>query len=289
MTGQLDRIRELEKLYSTEENSNASNKIVVVTSGKGGTGKTFFAANFAHQFSKSHSVLLVDVDFNLSNLHLLFNSHPQKTLNDFFESKVVFKEIVSSYNSNLDIIFGDSGLSSQGKPSFNQINKMFNEVNNIATNYDLIVFDLGAGVSDENLHILSKAKTKLIITNPEPTALMDAYVLIKLLKNNENTEGIYIVINRCAEESEGQQAFQNLKSAVDHFLKVSVNFLNELPESSEVRKSIIDQKLLSENNQSNQVITSIKNTADKISKIHQVLNINQPALQSSSISFKNSL
>jgi flagellar biosynthesis protein FlhG len=285
MTGQLDRIRELEKLYSSEEKNNISDKIVVVTSGKGGTGKTFFAANFAYQYSKSHKVLLVDVDFNLSNLHLLFNSHPQKTLNTFFESKAVFTEIISSYNSKMDIIFGDSGLSSQGKPSFNQINKMFSEINNIATNYDLIVFDLGAGVSDENLHILSKAKTKLIITNPEPTALMDAYVLIKLLKSNDNTDGIFIAVNRCVEESEGSQAFQNLKSAVDHFLKVSVNFLDEIPESSEVRKSIIGQKLLAEINQSNNVITSINRVAGKIRKIHQVLNINQPILISSSISF----
>lgn len=277
MTGQLDRIRELEKLYNSEEN-DITDKIVVVTSGKGGTGKTFIAANFAYQYAKTHRVLLIDVDFNLSNLHLLFNSHPQKTLNTFFESKAVFAEIISNYNSNLDIIFGDSGLSSQGKPSFNQINKMFCEINNILSNYDLIIFDLGAGVSDENLHILSKASTKLIITNPEPTALMDAYVIIKLLKSNDNADGIYIAVNRCVEDDEGSQAFQNLKAAVDHFLKVPVNFLVEIPESIEVRKSIIDQKLFSENNQSNGIINSINRAASKISKIHQVLNINQPVL-----------
>lgn len=277
MTGQLDRIRELEKLYNSEEN-NISDKIVAVTSGKGGTGKTFIAANFAYQYAKTHRVLLIDVDFNLSNLHLLFNAHPQKTLNTFFESKAVFAEIISNYNSNLDIIFGDSGLSRQGKPSFNQINKMFSEINNILSNYDLIVFDLGAGVSDENLHILSKARTKLIITNPEPTALMDAYVLIKLLKSNDNANGIYIAVNRCVDDTEGSQAFQNLKAAVDHFLKVAVNFLVEIPESSEVRKSIIDQKLFAETNLSNGIINSINRAAGKISKIHQVLNINQPVL-----------
>jgi len=288
MTIQLDRIRELEKLFNSEEN-NSSEKVVAITSGKGGTGKTFFAANFAYQYSKSHKVLLVDVDFNLSNLHLLLNSNPQKTLNTFFESKALFTEIISGYNSNLDIIFGDSGLVSQGKPTFNQINNMFSEINILSSKYDLIIFDLGAGVSDENLHILSKAKTKLLITNPEPTALMDAYVIIKLLKSNNNTEGIYIAVNRCIEESEGSQAFKNLQSAVDHFLKVSVNFLVEIPESSEVRNSIINQKLLSDINRSNPVISSINKAITKISKIHQVLNINQPALKSSSISFKNSL
>lgn len=277
MIGQLDRIRELEKLYNSEE-SKVSEKIVAITSGKGGTGKTFFAANFAYQFSKSHKVLLVDVDFNLSNLHLLFNIHPQKTLNNFFESKTVFAEIITSYNSNLDIIFGDSGISSQSKPSFNQINKIFGEINNLAAKYDLIVFDLGAGVSDENLHILSKAKTKLIITSPEPTALMDAYVLVKLLKSSDNENGIYIVVNRCVEESEGNQAFLNLKSAVDHFLKTQINLLVEIPESTTVRKSIIDQKLLAEDIKSSTVISSINGCVSKISKIHQVLNINQSVL-----------
>lgn len=284
MTGQLDRIRELEKLYDSEQN-NSTEKIVAITSGKGGTGKTFFAANFAYQYSKKHKVLLVDLDFNLSNLHLLFNSNPQKTLNTFFDSKVLFNEIITKYTPNLDIIFGDSGLSSQSKPTFNQINKLFSEINNPARKYDLIVFDLGAGVSDENLHILSKAKSKIIITNPEPTALMDAYVLIKLLKSNDNTSGIFIAINRCVDQSEGSQAFQNLKSAVDHFLKIQVNFLVDIPETSEVRKSIIDQKLLAEKKQSNQAINSINQAIDKIGKIHQVLNINQSLLVDSSISF----
>lgn len=288
MTGQLDRIRELEKLYDSEQNKSTE-KIVAITSGKGGTGKTFFAANFAFQYSKKHKVLLVDLDFNLSNLHLLFNSHPQKTLNAFFESKVLFTEIITNYTSSLDIIFGDSGFSSQGKPTFNQMNKMFCEINRLAGKYDLIVFDLGAGVSDENLHILSKAKSKIIITNPEPTALMDAYVLIKLLKSNGNPDGIFITINRCVDQSEGSQAFQNLKSAVDHFLKIPINFLVDIPETSEVRKSIIDQKLLAEKTQSNQAINSINQSIDKISKIHQVLNINQSVLLDSSISFKNSL
>lgn len=287
MTGQLDRIREIEKLYDSAQN-NLSEKIVAVTSGKGGTGKTFFAANFAFQYSKNHKVLLIDLDFNLSNLHLLFNLYPQKTLNGFWESKVLFSEIISNYTSNLDIIFGDSGFSSKGKPTFNQLNNMFGEINKLADKYDLIVMDLGAGVSDENLHILSKAKSKIIVTNPEPTALMDAYVVIKLLKSNGNMDGIFITINRCVDPSEGNLAFQNLKSAVDHFLKIQVNFLVDIPESSEVRKSIIDQKLLAEKTQLNQAIDSINQSIDKIGKIHQVLNINQSILQDSSISFKNS-
>lgn len=288
MTGQLDRIRELEKLSNADKNY-VLQKVIAVASGKGGTGKSFFAANFAYQYSKSHKVLLIDLDFNLSNLHLLFNTHPKKTLNTYLESKALFNEIITKHSSNLDVIFGDAGLAGESKPTVYQIERMFEEINMFANKYDLIIIDLGAGVGEENLHILSKANTKLVVTNPEPTALMDAYVLIKLLKSSKNAEGIYVIVNRCLEESEGNQAFNNLKSAVDHFLKVSINFLSEIPESTEVRKSIIDQKLLAEQNNSSQVINSIQNSVSKIRKIHQVLNINQPTLQSSSISPKNSL
>ena len=188
----------------------------------------------------------------------------------------------------MNIIFGDSGISDQDRLSFNQFGKMFSEINNLADKYDLIVFDLGAGVSEENLYILSKAHIKLIVTNPEPTALMDAYVLIKHLKINENADGIYVVINRCLEDSEGDQSFNNLKSAVDHFLKTDINYLLEIPESTEVRKSIIDQNLLAEQSKSSQVINSLKSAVSKINKIHQVLNINQTAHHPSSVSLENS-
>ncbi len=277
MTGQLDRIRELEKFFSSDENIVSEN-IVAVASGKGGTGKTFFAANFAYQYSLTHKVLLIDADFNLSNLHLLFNENPQKTLNTFLESKSGFDEIITKYNLNLDIIFGDSGSIGSEKPSFNQLNKLLSELNNLASKYDLIVFDLGAGISDENLHILSKAKSKIIVTNPEPTALMDAYVLIKLLKSNKHQDGIHIAINRFIENGEGTEAFNNLKSAVDHFLKTEINFLVEIPESTDVRKSIIDQKLFAQFNKSSKVINALNDAAGKISKIHQVFNINQLAV-----------
>jgi flagellar biosynthesis protein FlhG len=279
--GQLDRIRELEKLQNPKSN-NSSQKIVAVTSGKGGTGKTFLAANFAYQLSKSKKILLVDLDFNLSNLHLLFNAHPKKTLNNYFASKSLFEEIITKYNSDLDLIFGDSGIVNQNKPTVYQIERMLDELDKISSIYDLIIFDLGAGVSEENLFVLSKSKIKLVVTNPEPTALMDAYVLIKLLKANNAEDGINVIVNRCYDELEGYQAYDNLKSAVDHFLKSTINFIAEIPESVEVRKSIIDQKLFAEHQKSNMVITSINKALGEFGKIHQVFNINQPALQHAS-------
>lgn len=277
MIGQLDRIRELEKLNSTVKN-NSLKKIVAVASGKGGTGKTFFAANLAFLYSKHSKVLLIDLDFNLSNLHLLLNIHPQNTLSDFFQSKCLFSEMITPYNSNLEIIYGDSGLTTNIKPALSQINRLITEINNVINQYDLIILDLGAGVNEENISILKRTHIKVIVTNPEPTAVMDAYVVIKTLKSINAEQDCYIVVNRIVEENESNETFKNLNSATEHFLKTKVNFLVSIAESTEVRRSIIDQKLLAISTQSSIVIGAIKSAAERIIKIHQVLNINQPSI-----------
>ncbi|MDP2039420.1 MAG: AAA family ATPase, partial [Ignavibacteria bacterium] len=109
MNGQASRLIQLRRLEEREKQFSAS-KIVSICSGKGGTGKTFFAANFAYQLSGlGKKVLLVDLDLNFSNLNILLNQATQEVISEFFEQKKSLREIVSSYNKNLDLVFGDSG------------------------------------------------------------------------------------------------------------------------------------------------------------------------------------
>lgn len=274
MISQLDRIKELEEFnnYSLPE---AVPKTLAITSGKGGTGKTFLSANLAYLFSLNKNVLLIDLDFNLSNLQTLFNYSPRKTLSSFFNDKMTLAQIITKYNPHLDIVFGDAGLVSDTKPSGAQLKKLFFEISNVKDNYDIVIFDLGAGASEENLNVLSNALIKLIITNPEPTALMDAYVIVKLLKAEANTANIFVTLNRCLDNSEAEQSFNNLKAVVDHFLKTEIHSLGSVPESIEVRKSIIDQKLLAAQKIKSDVIDSLLTLIKKINKIPQLSNINQ--------------
>lgn len=280
MTGQLDRIIELEKLFSSIKTRSTSKKIAIA-SGKGGTGKTFFASNLAYQLSRSKKILLIDLDFNLANVHLLFNSHPQKTLTDYFDSRILFEESITKYNSNLHLIFGEAGFSGKSLPYAEKIDKMMEELDKLSGRYDLILFDLGAGISKENISILSASDIKIIIATPEPTALMDAYVVIKQLLNNSASDNILIAINRVIESNEAEQAFDNLRTAVDHFLKSRIDFLVSIPESIEIRKSIIEQNLYAEHHKTDNVIGAFASAEHKINKINQVFNINHPSYQAS--------
>lgn len=277
MTGQLDRIIELEKLYNKSK-TKSSSKIVAIASGKGGTGKTFFAANWAYHLSNSKKVLLVDLDFNLANVHLLFNSHPQKTLTDYFESRCIFKDVITKYNSNLHLIYGEAGYSERSVPAVEKINKMFNEINKLSDRYDIILLDLGAGISKENIYVLTHSDIKIIVATPEPTSLMDAYVVIKQLKFNSCEKNIFLAINRVVELNEAEQAFDNLKSAVDHFLKTKIEFLVNIPESMQIRRSIIEQNLYTEHQKNDDVFRAFVLAERRINKINQVLNINHSSL-----------
>lgn len=276
MKGQLDRVIQLEKLFNNKQ--SFSSKKVAIASGKGGTGKTFFASNLAYQLSKTKKILLIDLDFNLANIHILFNSHPQKTLTDYFESRNLFEEVITKYSSNLHLVFGKAGYCDRELPSFMQINKMLDEADKLSDKYDLIFFDLGAGISRENIFILSHSDIKIVVATPEPTALMDAYVLIKQLIVNSAEENIFVTINRVVESNEAEQSFDNLKTAVSHFLKAKIDFLTSIPESPLIRKSIMEQNLYTKHQKTDAVVEAFSLAIDKINKINQVFNINHPAL-----------
>ena len=274
MISQLNRVSEIENGLKERLTSPLAN-VAVVFSGKGGTGKTFFAANFAKRYSKNHKVLLVDFDQNLANLNLLLNLTSNKTLKSFFDSRDTFNEVITELDDNFHLILGEAGTFGQDKLSVDQIDRLFNQFILYSDKYDLVVLDVGAGISEENIYAVSKAGIKILVTNPEPTALMDAYVAVKSLKNAFGTELIYVVVNRCIEQGEGNLAFNNLKSAISHFLKTRIELLTDVDDSTSVRKSIISQKLLAETDQTNPVIRSIDMAVKKISKNNQVFNINQ--------------
>lgn len=280
MFSQLDNIREFAKVY--DEGKVPSSNTISIASGKGGTGKTFVAANLAYLLSKSKKVLLFDFDFQLSNLHTIFNYNPEKTLNAFFDSKCSLNEVITKYNENLHLVFGNPSVSDNNNPSINQLNYFFNAINNYQNIYDFIVFDLGAGIGLENLTILSKTKMKLIVTTPEPTALMDAYMLIKQLKRKGRNENIYITLNRCMYGNEGEISFNNLKAAINHFLKINIEYLGSIPESLEIRNSIFNQSLFANKATDSDAFQSLNSLNEKIIKIHQLLNINQYANKSKS-------
>ena len=274
MNGQASRLIQLRRLEEREKQFSAS-KIVSICSGKGGTGKTFFAANFAYQLSGlGKKVLLVDLDLNFSNLNILLNQATQEVISEFFEQKKSLREIVSSYNKNLDLVFGDSGREDYPRVSKEVLDYLFISLSRISDDYDFIILDSSAGADQLTLHQLIRSDYNIIVTSPEPTAVMDAYVIIKLLNSVSYSGEKLVVVNKCSDEEDAQASFANLSVASKHFLGEAPNFLGSISFDQAVHKSIVHQELLAEVAPQSKPAGEISAIAKRFSTITQMANNN---------------
>jgi flagellar biosynthesis protein FlhG len=275
MIGQLSRILELEKLKSAQLVKKA-NKVIAFTSGKGGTGKSFLSLNIAFALSKvQKKILLIDFDPNLSNINIMMNKRVERNISSFILQKELLADLITEYNANLHIIFGESGKVDFPEISHGIIDSLMIQIQSLEHKYDYIFIDTGSGASDELLHLLSLSESKIIVATPEPTAVMDAYVIVKLLKSRNSTGKIGVIINRATTAQEAVNAYGNLNKAVKHFLKVDISYCGTINFDSGVSKSIIAQELFLERFSKGETVDAINRCAKEITKFSQVVNIDQ--------------
>ena len=276
MNGQASRLIQLKKLAEIER-ANSITKTISVCSGKGGTGKTFFAANFAFQLSKlNKKILLIDLDLNFSNLNVMMNKASENSISNFFEQKCSLKELVFNFSKNLDLIFGDSGRLDYPRISEDILDYFFLSLGKMHDEYDYIIFDSAAGADELVIHQLLKSQYIIIITSPEPTAVMDAYVILKILNENYNESEKLIVVNKCYEHEEGERTIGNISTASRHFLGQEINKLGFISFDHIVHRSIVDQELILNYNPLSLIAQEILELSKRFLKIEHMANNNQP-------------
>lgn len=275
MNDQVTRLIELRKL---EERTriNPLSKIISVVSGKGGTGKSFFSLNLSYQLSRlGKNVLLVDLDFNFPNIHLLLNHAAENTLSDFFAQRKLLRELVYRHGENLSIIFGDSGSADNPKITIDSMEYFFIQLNKIAPQYDFIILDSSAGADEITINQLSKSDYNIVVATPEPTSVMDAYVLLKIIFENTDVTKNYIVFNKSESKDDSDSAFQNLSTALRHFLKSEISLLGVIGYDRIVYKSIMEQVILIKSYPNSKSALEINELVIRLLKITQVANNNQ--------------
>lgn len=278
MNGQAGRIFELQRLEKkrAKTNSPQNGKIFSFTSGKGGTGKTFLAVNIATSLAKQgKKVLLIDFDYNLSNVHILVDVIPEKTLSLFFLNKELLPNLITEIEPNLSCIFGDSGLQDFPKLTEGAIANFFDLLRRIEHLFDFIFVDTASGSNKETLEILSYADQCILITSPEPTSVMDAYAVLKLLNGIGFTGRKNIIVNKSEDKNTADITFLNLKTAVDHFLKIEIKFLGFVNNDAAVSRSIMAQTPLFKDEPESGITLQINNLAVNLVKNIHVANIQQ--------------
>jgi flagellar biosynthesis protein FlhG len=223
---------------------------------------------------KGRKVLVVDLDPNLANLDVMLNMKPTNTINEFYKGRSLLKEIIQKKSDYLHFIFGDSGRADFQRHKEDTISYLFMQLGKITDKYDYIFLDTGAGASEDIIKILSHSDYAIFVTTPEPTAIMDAYVMIKLLCVNSIDTEKMVVVNKCSDEAEGRQAFQNLNSASFHFLREKLNCLGLIRYDSAVSRSIINQKLFIEQNEEGMITSNFFKMIKNLDEFVHVANIN---------------
>jgi flagellar biosynthesis protein FlhG len=266
MIGQAERLIELNQLRVKGKNGE-KHKIIAFSSGKGGTGKTFLSLNIAYALSlRQKKILFIDLDVNLSNAHIMMNVVASKTLYDFINGGCSLKELITPSSKNLHFIFGDSGKIDYSKFSPALVENLFDQLHQM-DEYDFILMDMGSGAGEEMINIISNADLNLIIISPEPTSVMDAYVILKFLKAKNYTGESAVIINKCPSKEEGLIAYNNLSAASNHFLKEKPPLLGLIEYNKAVTQSIINQSLLITQYPDSRISAEIKELSGRLIKI----------------------
>ncbi|QAW00182.1 MinD/ParA family protein [Bacillus subtilis] len=213
-------------------------KTLAVISGKGGVGKSNIALNMALALQdKGKKVLLIDLDIGMGNIDILMGNSSSATIIDVLTDRKPLLQLLSIGPKGLRYISGGTGLQlDHRKWTF-----FANELSHALSQFDYVLFDMGAGLSKDQLPFILSAEDILIITTPEPTAIMDAYSAVKHLVLTENKLSMKVAVNRCRDQKEGLDAFARLSRTIHMFLNVQVQFAGSVSDDVIVSKAVVEQ------------------------------------------------
>lgn len=247
---QAEQLRNVIKLRN--QNNLQTARVITITSGKGGVGKSNVTVNLAVQFRKAGKrVIIFDADFGLANVEVMFGTIPKHNLSDLIYQGKKMREIITPGPMDIGFISGGSGVIGLNNLYMEQIQyliKSLSELNELA---DVILIDTGAGISDQVLEFVMASPEVLMVTTPEPSSLTDAYSLLKALYRNPNfvSNGtkIRVISNKVMSNEEGVSVYEKLNSVVEQFLHGSLDYLGMVPQDAALERSVRAQKPVSLN------------------------------------------
>lgn len=218
-----------------------------ITSGKGGVGKTALVANLAFQLaSLEKRVLILDADLGLANIDVVFGLSPTYNLNHFFTGEQELQEIMVDGPVGIKILPAGSGMQNFTRLDSRQKMRLLDGLDSMQTHFDYVLIDTEAGISENVTYFNTAAQEILVVTTPEPTAITDAYALMKLLSTQYHEKHFNLVINQIRTEDEALEVYRKLTMVANRYLDISIDYLGSIPEDRQMVDSIRKQRVISE-------------------------------------------
>ncbi len=241
---QAESLRNIIKMNSQPQRPLA--RVITVTSGKGGVGKSNTAINLAIAFRQmGQRVIILDADFGLANIEIMFGTVPKHNLCDLLYQGKNIKEIITWGPGEVGFISGGSGIAGLSNLSRDYLVYIIQNLAELDAIADIVIVDTGAGISDAVLEFLVASGEILLVTTPEPTSITDSYSLLKALNRHSRfsreMSQIKVIANRVETQEEGKSLFTKLNAVVTRYLKLPISYLGAVPYDTNLSRAVMQQ------------------------------------------------
>lgn len=210
-------------------------RIISVTSGKGGVGKTNISANLGISLAQfGYRVLVFDADLGLANLDVVLGTSAEYSLHHALDGNLCLAEVIANGPGGIRFVSGGSGLSKLINVSKKRLQNFLMELTQLEESTDVLIFDTGAGVDQRVLTFLRAADEVVLVVTPDPASVTDAYATMKVLLRNQKDANIQILMNQVESERQGEAIYRKLNEIASHFLDANLTYLGSVRQDAEI-------------------------------------------------------
>jgi flagellar biosynthesis protein FlhG len=263
---QADKLREKVEMLNDRV---PSSRVITVTSGKGGVGKTSISVNLALQLKEQgKNVVILDADFGLANVEVMLGIRPQYNLVDLIYNNKTIEEIITEGPMGIGFISGGSGVQDLVNLDKERIKKLIAKLVKLDSLYDVIIIDTGAGIADSVIEFVLSSPEVLLVVTPEPTSITDAYSLLKAVNRKKDfkreQKSIKVIANRVENEEEGQEIYNKISIVVSKFLNIQLEYIGYIPLDKKISNAVIEQKPVSLSAPNSEAAIHIRGICNKL-------------------------
>lgn len=223
-------------------------RVIAVSSGKGGVGKTVTSINLAAAAARmGERTLIIDGDLGLANVDVLLGLRAENSIFEFLTGRLSMEDVTLKGPHGITVLPAGSGIAALQGLDVSSRDRLVAALKTYTASFDTVIIDTGAGISENVLALNRMANINLVVTTPEPHAITDAYALIKVMSECEDVPRIAVAVNQTRSDDEGRRIFDRLVEVASRFLGTKLVFAGSIASDPAVQKSIMSRKALGEN------------------------------------------
>lgn len=240
-------------------------RVIAVTGGKGGVGKTNVSVNLARALADAgQRVMLMDADFGLANVDVMLGVRPRKTITQVLAGECTLAEVIVPVCNGLHIVPASSGVQEMVQLTAHQHAELIYSFSDIADQIDVLVIDTAAGISESVLSFVRAAQEVLVVVCDEPVSITDAYALMKVVSKGNKACRFSVLANMVRSEQEGRNMYNKLVTVTDRFLNVALQYIGSIPYDDSVRKAVQAQRAVVEKFPNSKAALAYRQLAQKV-------------------------